>query len=94
METTSYQFNEDYSHTLQYFPVSSNTIQHEEEVFSYNFPSVASIKTKTTHHINEYDDNKLKKTGQQKRSWNTDNFQWMNIKRTRKSSSDGRLILV
>eukprot|EP00111_Clytia_hemisphaerica_P021008 TCONS_00061956-protein len=28
--------------------------------------------------------NKRKKQGQQKRSWNTENYQWMNIKRTRK----------
>ena len=30
------------------------------------------------------DNNKRKKQGQQKRSWNTENYQWMNIKRTRK----------
>lgn len=79
--------------TLQYFPPST-----KDDVFSYNFPnslpSIMSTRDRITDQIDYCDDNKYKKSGQQKRSWNTDNFQWMNIKRTRKQSSpDGKRVL-
>ena len=42
-------------------------------------------------HYDDGNDGKRKKPGQQKRSWNTENYQWMNIKRRRKvQRSEGK----
>ena len=48
----------------------------------------------TTISSGDFDEtgDKRKKHGQQKRSWNTENYQWMNIKRTRKLQRPGELI--
>jgi len=87
-----------YSHTLQYFPVcdllqeekSNEPSNNETTTSDMNFPYLQDFKGGCHKTIDQKQsvmdiEDKRKKAGHQKRSWNTENYQWMNIKRTRKA---------
>ena len=73
--------------------ISSTTINDDNPYHHERF--TAALLQHETEDCADLDDNssdgKRKKPGQQKRSWNTENYQWMNIKRTRKiQHSEGK----
>ena len=88
-----------YSHTLQYFPqcspISDDKVKVSVGQGEVSFPYIPDFignENGGGHQVqkDKYNepldmDGKRKKSGQQKRSWNTENYQWMNIKRTRKT---------
>ena len=68
-----------YSHTLQYFP--NNIAQATKERSAKDRPLHVPFDTNFisfTHHIKPINTNR--------RCWNTDNYQWMYIKRDRKQN--------
>ena len=76
-----------YSHTLQYFPnnIASTTKERCAKDPSINFPFDANFISftpdkglKTLHQVKPINANR--------RCWNTDNYQWMYIKRDRKEN--------
>ena len=89
-----------YSHTLQYFPTCDllpeekfSHQNHSDTAPNMNFPYIQDFesnndgchKTTDQHQSTPDADGGRKKASQQKRSWTTENYQWMNIKRTGKS---------